>query len=150
MKAVSVCVPPIDLTVLTCPIARRCRASCAEAGCRGSSRPSCVALGLRLSSRSYRPDPSQWERTDQFRPKNPPDGTAVPSLKASIPRPPAQTGQQPRVFVLFSDQREELPAKASPDGSHPARPKQKRTVCPHPDKPQAFVGSDAPRQTAKL
>ena len=30
--------------------------------------------------------------------------------------------------------------KCPPDGSHPARPKQKRTVCLPPDKPQAFVG----------
>ena len=40
--------------------------------------------------------------------------------------------------------------KASPDGSHPARPKQKRRVCLFPDPLRAFVGSDAPRQAAKL
>ena len=57
--------------------------------------PSCVALGLRLSSRSYRPNrvngkgsPGKGKTSPIPRPKNPPDGTAVSRLKASIPRPP--------------------------------------------------------------
>ena len=93
---------------------------------------------------------SQWERTDQSRPKNPPDGTAVSRLKASIPRPPRANRTATTSLCSVLRPKGGATGKASPDGSHPARPKQKQTVCPHPDKPQAFVGSDAPRQAAKL
>ena len=53
----------------------------------------------------------------------------------------------PRLFTLDSSL---FALRASPDGSHPARPKQKRRGCLHPDPLRAFVGSDAPRQTAKF
>ncbi len=119
--------------------------------------PSCVALGLRLSSRSYRPNrvngkgsPGKGKTSPIPRPKNPPDGTAVSRLKASIPRPPRANRTATASLCSVLRPKGGAAGKESSDGSHPARPKQKQTVCPHQDKPQAFVDSDAPRQAVKL
>ena len=130
--------------------ARPCRASCAAAECRGSYQPQLRSSGTAAFQPQPPSQPSQWERTDQSRPKNPPDGTAVSRLKASVPSPLSANRTAPASLCSVLRPKGGATGKESSDGSHPARPKQKQTVCPHQDKPQALVGSDAPRQAVKL